>query len=738
MDKELAPPEPKAAEQDQGQDEQAQMQQAQQGQPDQQEPGQDQQPDQQDQQAQMQAAMQQAQQGQDQQQPEQQDQEQQGESNQDPDSNSDQQDESQDQGQEDQGQEDQGQEDQGQEDQGQGPSLEEIAEALKQSGHSDSEIAYIMHGHQFPDVDAVKDQKAKTEKAKREGELSLQQIEMQIKQNEHALKSGHAEKLNEIDANHKKQMLQLEHEHTKRMKELEYDKAKRQAETEDDTQHKGRLREIEYQKAQKDMPISKLDDTDHQKRMLDLEYERAKKEMMLDLEIKKQQSELKMKQMEVDAKVKAKEKAEQAKNKPEDDSLSMGSKKKSNLEKSDEQFIEELDKVVPNNSTKRDADKVSIPDLMNHPAWNHVKTTKLSNGLEYRQFKNADSPREDKHMAHAIYNPRDAGSPMSYMETSKAEDTGHPHAISWIDTAPEHKGKGMGRQLMLATLVHGTGKLSSDNFATPEADKAWRSIAGHKGIDTSLADFSHKDTNRHTASVKDASKLDMASMFPNTKQDANKSDIDVAPDNSNNRKTYLDSFEKKEKHSALAQALEDYANDNIPQKEKAFGDFMYHAELIRNNHSDVHVEDMSMIEPKYLKIMQRIIDEHSEEKLDKSEVCLSIFDNEDIDLDIGEQVSDAVEEDLVKAILIKGYEEINKKEWSPKAKHKSDKGGLTAAGRASYNKATGGHLKAPQPGGGPRKRSFCARNAGQIKMHNIDCKKDSDKRACKARRRWKC
>ena len=35
-------------------------------------------------------------------------------------------------------------------------------------------------------------------------------------------------------------------------------------------------------------------------------------------------------------------------------------------------------------------------------------------------------------------------------------------------------------------------------------------------------------------------------------------------------------------------------------------------------------------------------------------------------------------------------------------KHKSRKGGLTAAGRKKYNRATGSNLKAPQPGGGPR------------------------------------
>lgn len=64
--------------------------------------------------------------------------------------------------------------------------------------------------------------------------------------------------------------------------------------------------------------------------------------------------------------------------------------------------------------------------------------------------------------------------------------------------------------------------------------------------------------------------------------------------------------------------------------------------------------------------------------------------------------------------------------------------GLTAKGRAKYNKATGSNLKAPQPQGGKRKRSYCARSAGQMKDHNIDCSKTPKKRICAARRRWKC
>jgi len=48
---------------------------------------------------------------------------------------------------------------------------------------------------------------------------------------------------------------------------------------------------------------------------------------------------------------------------------------------------------------------------------------------------------------------------------------------------------------------------------------------------------------------------------------------------------------------------------------------------------------------------------------------------------------------------------------------RSEKGGLNAKGRASYNAANPGKpgLKAPQPEGGPRKKSFCSRMEGMKK-----------------------
>ena len=62
--------------------------------------------------------------------------------------------------------------------------------------------------------------------------------------------------------------------------------------------------------------------------------------------------------------------------------------------------------------------------------------------------------------------------------------------------------------------------------------------------------------------------------------------------------------------------------------------------------------------------------------------------------------------------------------------------GLTAKGRAKYNAATGSNLKAPQPQGGARKDSFCARMTGMPGPMKDEKGKPTRKAASLAR--WKC
>ena len=76
--------------------------------------------------------------------------------------------------------------------------------------------------------------------------------------------------------------------------------------------------------------------------------------------------------------------------------------------------------------------------------------------------------------------------------------------------------------------------------------------------------------------------------------------------------------------------------------------------------------------------------------------------------------------------------------WTRK-EGKNPKGGLNAKGRASYNKAHGAHLKAPQPEGGSRRDSFCARMKGmKSKLTSSKTANDPDSRINKSLRAWNC
>lgn len=67
------------------------------------------------------------------------------------------------------------------------------------------------------------------------------------------------------------------------------------------------------------------------------------------------------------------------------------------------------------------------------------------------------------------------------------------------------------------------------------------------------------------------------------------------------------------------------------------------------------------------------------------------------------------------------------------------KGGLNAKGRAAYNRETGGNLKAPQPEGGSRRDSFCARMKGmKAKLTSKATANDPDSRINKSLRAWRC
>ena len=58
--------------------------------------------------------------------------------------------------------------------------------------------------------------------------------------------------------------------------------------------------------------------------------------------------------------------------------------------------------------------------------------------------------------------------------------------------------------------------------------------------------------------------------------------------------------------------------------------------------------------------------------------------------------------------------------------------GLTAKGREKYNRETGSNLKAPQPQGGKRRDSFCAR------MEPVAEKSEKGSRSRASMKRWNC
>ena len=75
--------------------------------------------------------------------------------------------------------------------------------------------------------------------------------------------------------------------------------------------------------------------------------------------------------------------------------------------------------------------------------------------------------------------------------------------------------------------------------------------------------------------------------------------------------------------------------------------------------------------------------------------------------------------------------------WTRK-EGQNKKGGLNEKGRKSYEEENpGSDLKRPQPEGGKRRDSYCARSAGQMKKFP-KAAKDPNSRLRKARRAWNC
>jgi len=60
---------------------------------------------------------------------------------------------------------------------------------------------------------------------------------------------------------------------------------------------------------------------------------------------------------------------------------------------------------------------------------------------------------------------------------------------------------------------------------------------------------------------------------------------------------------------AAAQMIEQYARDYIPEDNMAFGQYMYHAQLLRNGHLDVYLLDLHLVAEEYRDILVTVFSE---------------------------------------------------------------------------------------------------------------------------------
>ena len=110
-----------------------------------------------------------------------------------------------------------------------------------------------------------------------------------------------------------------------------------------------------------------------------------------------------------------------------------------------------------------------------------------------------------------------------------------------------------------------------------------------------------------------------------------------------------------------------------------------------------------------------------------------LWDNIHAKRNRGEKPAKPGDKDYPKTLNVEGAA------WTKKA-GKNKEGGLNEKGRKSYERENpGSDLKAPQPEGGSRKKSFCASMGGmKKKLTSSKTANDPDSRINKALRKWKC
>lgn len=171
-----------------------------------------------------------------------------------------------------------------------------------------------------------------------------------------------------------------------------------------------------------------------------------------------------------------------------------------------------------------DDQEYNIPNPTDDKHVKQLKEVKLPNGLLYRQYASHspksiaedDMDKRSGRRIHALFSP-DHPTPLAILSTANEEDPMapngfHPHAAHDSSVDKDFRGKGLGKQLYLATLVHGTKKLTSDSYVSPSASNVYSHALSMPGIGGKMG--RNGEVDRHQLHIKDPKALDQNKMFP--------------------------------------------------------------------------------------------------------------------------------------------------------------------------------------------------------------------------------
>ncbi len=156
-------------------------------------------------------------------------------------------------------------------------------------------------------------------------------------------------------------------------------------------------------------------------------------------------------------------------------------------------------------------------------------------------------------------------------------------------------------------------------------------------------------------------------------------------------------------------------------------------------------KELGALKDKYSKAYKEEIEELHQEFDMIENIIEEIADRHAVDVDlVWEDLSTLTDEELYVFAVTQPVNE----DWQKANKQDKTDGMSRKAVKAYRRENPGSKLKTAvttkpsklKKGGkaSKRRKSYCSRSRGQMKMHNISCAKTPDKAICKARRRWNC